>query len=339
MEIQETRSDPEFSVHSAQPARPPLSVQRVIDASTRIATFTISIDPHNPPDVFFDTNVWIGMSTNDVEHLRRLRIERGFRYRYSVTNYVELISRLARGPSPRWNNPFTKVRAAFRRIHTLCDPEVLPSPESEYLASVDLIHCIDSRWVSNPEQTALAVRTICNADTLGDITGTGIQGPRSLVSQRWIVDPTHYLHLTSTDERSLSQIIATLDQFVTRPFRREDVDQLIPWFVRLATFFLLVRPSSGRVHVNQLSPAERNRFVQGFTHSAGRMFQSHITLIAFKNLIQVASIDPNDLYDALQLLQLQDENRLFVTNERSFFRYQEEPAIHRVAPWESFRCS
>jgi hypothetical protein len=69
------------------------------------------------------------------------------------------------------------------------------------------------------------------------------------------------------------------------------------------------------------------------------MFKSHITLIAYKTLIQGASIDPNDLYDALQLLQLQDENRLFVTNEKSFFRYHEEATIHRVAPWESFRHS
>jgi hypothetical protein len=143
---------------SVQPTQPPLAVQRVTDPSTRIATFTISFSPENPPDVFFDTNVWIGMSRNDVEHLKSLRVARGFRYRYSVTNDVELISRLARGPAPGWSNPFVRARAAFRRIRTLCDAEVLPSPESEYLAAVDLIHYMNPRWVPNPEQTALAVQ-------------------------------------------------------------------------------------------------------------------------------------------------------------------------------------
>lgn len=279
------------------------------------------------------------MSSDDVEHLKSLQIERGFRYRYSVTNYVELISRLARGPAPGWSNPFAKVRAAFRRIRTLCDVEVLPSPESEYLSAVDLLHYIDARWVPNLKQTALALEIICNADTLGDITGSGIQGPRSLITPRWVIDPAHYLHLTDTDERSLSQVIASLDHFVTPPFRRENVDELVPWFVNLATFFLLVRPSTGNVQANQLSAEEQSRFVHGFTHGAGRMFKSHITLVAFKTLVQGASIDPNDLYDALQLLQLQDENRLFVTNEKSFFRYHEDATIQRVAHWESFRHS
>jgi hypothetical protein len=267
---------------SAQPPDSPVSVSRVVDPATRIATFTITFSPDNPPDVFFDTNVWISMRPVDVEALRRLQIQRGFRYRYSVMNYVELLSRLARGPTPGWHNPFGIVRGAFRRIHALCDPEVLPSPEMEYLAEVGLSHHLNPEWIPNPEQTSLAVDTIRHADTLGDITGLGIQSPRSLVTPRWLVDPTHYLHLTETDERSMRQIVETIDQFVTRPFRRENVDQLTPWFVRLASFFLLVRPSRGSARPDHLSREERNRFVQGFTYGAGRMFHSHITLIAYK---------------------------------------------------------
>lgn len=326
---------PEESTESA--GTPPVTVSRVIDPSTRIATFNISFLPENPPDVVFDTNVWVSMRPADLDSLKRLRLERGFRYRYSVTNYVELLSRLARGPAPGWMNPFGIVRGAFRRIHELCDAEVLPSPEMEYLEEVGLSHYLEPEWAPNPRQTALAVEAIRHAETLGDITGQGIQSSRSLVTPRWLVDPAHYLRLTETDERSMRQIIGTLDQFVTRPFRRENVDQLTPWFVRLASFFLLVRPSGNRARPDLLSQEERSRFVGGFTYGAGRMFNAHITLVAYKELRQGAAIDPNDLYDALQLLLLRDDNRLFVTNERSFFRYyQNAPAVQRVVPWEAF---
>ena len=209
----------------------------------------------------------------------------------------------------------------------------------EYLAEVGLSHHLDPLWIPNPEQTALAVEAISHAETIGDITGVGIQSPRSLVTPRWVVDPLHYLQLTETDERSMRTGIEALDLYVTRPFRRENVNQLTPWVIKFAFLFLLVRPSRGRVIPSQLPSEEQSSFVQGLTHGAGRMFRAHITLVAHKRLVRGASADPNDLYDALQLLQLREPNALFVTNERSFFKYYEGAAINRVVPWDSFRRS
>src|SRR5690349_1775878 len=296
----------------------PVTVSRMVDPETRIATFMISFPPEFPPDVLFDTNVWVSMTRQDVEALETLRRERGFRYRYSVTNYVELLSRLGRGPAPGWTNPFAIVRAAFRRIQRICEPAVLPSPEMEYLEEVGLSNYLDRAWIPDPQQTAIAVSLVARAETLGDITGSGIQSPQSLGVPRWVVDPAHYLRLTKTDEASMQQIVGTLRQFVTGPLTHDNVNQLARWFVRLATFFLLVRPSGGRTLPNKLSPDERNQFVRGFTYGAGRIFKSHITLTAIKTLNLGHAVDPNDLYDALQLLMLRDANRLFVTNEHSF---------------------
>jgi|CXWL01.1.fsa_nt_gi hypothetical protein len=321
-----------------QEARNPLTVSRVVDSVTRNATFTIGFPPERPPDVFFDTNVWVSMTWRDVEALEALRRERGFRYRYSVTNYVELLSRLGRGPSPGWANPFGIVRGAFRKIKHLCEPSVLPSPEMEYLEEVGLSHYLDPAWIPNIQDTAIAVHLIARADTLGDITGTGIQSAQVLTVPPWVVDPGHYLNLTQTDESSMARIVGTLRQFVTGQLTRDNVDQLVPWFVRLSIFFLLVRPSGGRALPNTLSSDEQNQFVRGFTYGAGRVFKSHITLTAIETLNLGHAIDPNDLYDALQLLMLRDSNRLFVTNENSFFRYQENQTIHRVVAWRGFIC-
>lgn len=325
--------------HQEQETGNLLTVSRVVDSLTRTGTFSIRFPPDNPPDVYFDTNVWVSMTQHDVACLKALKRERGFRYRYSITNYVELLSRLGRGPSPGWQNPFGIVRGAFRRVQELCEPSVLPSPEMEYLAEVDLSHYLDPAWIPNIHETTIAVELIARAQTHGDITGRGIQSPRVLTVPDWVIDPNHYIRLTETDESSMRDIIHTLGQFVTGQLTRENVEQLVPWFVRFASFFLLVRPSGGRVLPYALLTEERNRFIRGFTYGAGRVFKSHITLTAFQTLTRGQAIDPNDLYDALQLLLLRDKNRLFVTKERSFFRYQENPAIHRVVEWDGFRSS
>ena len=279
------------------------------------------------------------MSRNDVPALEALREARGFRYRYSITNYVELLSRLGRGPAPGWERPFELVRAAFRRIRHLCEAAVLPSPEMEYLEEVGLSRFINPHWVPDFQQTALSVELIARAGTLGDITGRGIQAAQSAGIPRWVIDPNHYLRLTETDEDSITEIIQSVNNYVAAPLSRENINTLIPWFVKLAGFFLLFRPSSGVTHLTDLQQQDQDRFVTGFTFGAGRMFNAHTTLIAYDYINRHARIDPNDLYDALQLLSLRHPNRLFVTNERSFFRYEEDPGIHRVVPWEAFRES
>ncbi len=69
------------------------------------------------------------------------------------------------------------------------------------------------------------------------------------------------------------------------------------------------------------------------------MFKAHVTLIAVKTLNLGERVDPNDLYDALQLLMLRERSRLFVTKDNSFFRYREDETIHRVVEWDGFRSS
>lgn len=316
-----------------------LTVSRVIDPITRMASFTVSFPPDHPPDVYFDTNVWISMTRQDVETLETLKRTRGFRYRFSMTNYVELLSRIGRGVVPGWNNPFRLVRGAFRKIKRLCEREVLPSPEKEYLDGVALGHLVDPVWVADPGQMALAVDLVARAETLGDITGEGIQTVRSMRFPRWIVDPNHYFQLTETDETSMRHLVEELYQHVGQEIQRDRLDSLVHWFLKLATFFLLFRPSQRRSTLNTLTSDEKNRFISGFTYGAGRIFKAHITLVAVKTVDRRERVDPNDLYDALQLLTLNGQNRLFVTNENSFFRYQEEENIHRVIKWDGFRQS
>lgn len=313
-----------------------LLVIRDCDLQTHTLNFTIDFPPFCPPEVHFDTNVWLGMSDIDVESLQTHKNQRDYRYRYSVTNYVEMLSRLGRGPTPRFPNPFGRVRAAFRRIQRLCDREVLPSPEMAFLEHAGLSHYLSPAWIPNPEQIAIAVSVIAHAETIGDITGIGIQTLSSARIPRWVVDPMQYTRLTDTDEASASAIIQRLNECASRPLTRDNIERIVPWFQHLAEFFLLIRPSSGRTQYIDLSPDEQNRFGEALTRGAGHVFQAHMTFVAANTINRQHSIDPNDLYDAMQLLLL-NGNRLFVTNDTDFIRYTVDATIHHVVPWEPFR--
>ncbi len=88
--------------------------------------------------------------------------------------------------------------------------------------------------------------------------------------------------------------------------------------------------------MGDLQLAEQDRFWRGFTLGPGRMFHAHITLIAIKTVNWQERVDPNDLYDAMQLLLLTDE-RLFITNEKNFLRHTKDSYVQRVLPWEAFK--
>ena len=92
----------------------------------------------------------------------------------------------------------------------------------------------------------MAVNVIAGAETIGDITGIGIQTPASIHFPRWVVDPTHYTRLTDIDDASVTAIIQMLSECATRPITRENIQSIVPWFQHMAKFFLLFRPSSGR---------------------------------------------------------------------------------------------
>lgn len=220
------------------PAIDRLTVVREHNPVTGVENYTISYPPSVPPEVFFDTVVWISMSQADEAALMQLKAARRFKYRYSITNYVELLSRLAKGRAPGWDNPFGIVRGAFRKIRRLCDGSILPSPEMDFLSRAELENYLHPDWVPNFDQTTIAVDLIANAETEGDITGRGIQTVRSTGLPRWVIDPSHYLELTQTDEASMTDLMEDLRNYVTEPLTKENVECIRPWVIKLAGFFL-----------------------------------------------------------------------------------------------------
>ncbi len=301
-------------------------------------TYKIELNIGGPFDVYFDTNVWRSMNSTDVDVLKKLKTRHDFRYRYSITNYVELMSHLGHAPSRQWPNPFNIVRASFKRILELCEPEVLPSPEMEFLAEAGLAHHIDPVWVPNVTHTAAAVLVVAEASSLDEIRGEKPQAAAAAGMPRWIIDPSHYHTLREVDANSMKLAMSKLPK-VSEPLPREFTEQLTEWFLTLASFFLLARPSSKKARFEGLTSDERNRFVRAFTKGCGRMFAQHCKFIAQRTLLDGKSIDPNDLYDMLQLLLLRAPERLFVTNEKAFFAYGIEPELQRVVRWEGFRKS
>ena len=313
-----------------------LTVRREKDARTDEENYFVEFAPNTPPEILLDTHIWLNMSRSEEQALQRLKAELGFRFRYSTTNYVELLSQLAQGPTKKRKNPFGMVRGAFRKIRRLCEPEVLPSPEMAYLESAQLLRYLDPAWAPDVSQTAIAVDVIARAETEGDITGIGIQTPASARVHRWVLTPRHYLQLTQIDDQSMTGIMRDLDSYKQGSLTKQNIAQLTPWFQKLAAFFLLYRPSCGRTTMSDLLLDEKNRFWASFTKGAGRMFHTHVTLIAIKTINWGERVDPNDLYDAMQLLLLTEE-RLFVTNEKNFLRHTKDSYVQRVLPWEAFK--
>lgn len=116
-----------------------------------------------------------------------------------------------------------------------------------------------------------------------------------------------------------------------------DLDRLHSWFMKLAEFFLLVRPSSGRVFYKHLTSEEQDQFGRALIGGAGQIFQTHCIHLVKKTVNEGRRVDHNDLYDMLQLFLLQDDNTLFITSEKAFFQYLIDPNWpQRVLPWTAF---
>ncbi len=215
-----------------------LFIRRENNTSTEEENYFVEFDQQIPPEVLLDTHIWLNMSKPDEQVLHVLRNQKGFRFRYSITNYIELLSQLAKGPTKKRKNPFSMVRGAFRKIKRLCEPTVLPSPEMAHLEGTQLLHYLHPAWTPNLEQTALAVDLIANANTEGDITGIGIQTPATIISPRWVIDPRHFLMLTQTDDQSIVNMLSDLKtSFQPGTLAKSNIDKLTPWFQNLATFF------------------------------------------------------------------------------------------------------
>lgn len=285
----------------------------------------VQFDPENPPDVFFDTNVWIGMGDSDLSNLERLEARFGFKYHYTVTNFAELVSHLTDAPSARCGDPFKRYQACFRKILSLCIAEVLPSPEMDFLEMTGLSHYLDPVWRPKIPDIMNAAEIIANAPNVGGVAA---------------VNPNHYSQLREVDGASFRTMIGTLNiQPPIRGMDKEKVAQLQAWFLKLANFFLIMRPSNKRVHYNSLTADERSRFAMAFTNGAGKLFHVHVTRLAKKHINDGRAIQPNDLYDLMQLLLLRQPNRIFVTDDRAFYDYQIEPETQRFLPWTAFRAS
>ena len=204
-----------------------------------------------------------------------------------------------------------------------------------YLARVQLLHHLHLAWVPNTRQIAIAVDLIARAETEGDITGMGIHTPASSAVPRWVLVPMHYLKLAQIDDQSITLMMKDLYNYLPGSLKRDNIDQLTSWFQKLAVFFLLYHPSNGRTTMSDLLPNERKLFWASFANGPGRMFDAHVTLITIKTINWREKIDSNDLYDAMQLLLL-EEGRFFVTNEKNFLRHKES-YVQRVPPWEAFK--
>lgn len=303
------------------------------------ANLEIKYDQNNPPVIFFDTNVWRSITETDVATLQRLQQKYGFHYRYSATNFVELVSHLEDQPSKSSRKPFRMYQACFRRMRKLCDREILPSPEMVFLTRAALVDYIDPVWIPSVDQMARAVELITNANSLAELTGEEDGNSGTAIVPRYVVKPSHYRRLRNIDGDSMRAIMEELQEF-RRPIASADHNKLLQWFMRLSEFFLFVRPTSGKRFLKHLTNQERDRFQRALIGGVGQLFQTHCMHIVKKTVNDGRKVDPNDLYDMLQLILLEDDNVLFVTSEKTFFLYQiDADKPQRVLLWTWFASS
>jgi len=71
-----------------------LTVRREKDARTDEENYFVEFDPNIPVEILLDTHIWLNMSKAEEQVAQRLRTELCFRFRYSMTNYIELLSGL-----------------------------------------------------------------------------------------------------------------------------------------------------------------------------------------------------------------------------------------------------
>ena len=224
-------------------------------------------------------------------------------------------------------------QSCFRRIRKICDRDILPSPEMVFLAHAGLSQYIDTIWIPDVQQMALAVELITNAKSLAELTGEEDGNTGRVNVPRYIVKPSHYRELRDIDRESMRAIMEELHGF-KRPIAVDD--SLVRWFVKLSHFFLFVRPTNGKLLQN-LTAEEQDRFSIALTQGVGQLFQTHCTNLVKKTVNDERKIDPNDLYDMLQLILLENDNALFVTSEKTFFLYEiDHDQPKRVLRWANF---
>ena len=282
--------------------------------------WVIDFDPAKPPDVFFDTNVFRDLNSTSMDALRQLQVERNFRYRYSMLNFVELVSHLGDAPSEDVSNPFAMFQKPFKRIIELFDLNVLPSAEEVFMTATGLKHYLGPKWIVNPAFYAQAVSEIARANTVDDILKNGI-------------DPAHYKKLRECDGESFLYLTDEAKKLAEKSQRWWG--EWVPRFVS----FQIFRASSQKTRLEKLKSKEQIRVMKFFAEEGGRMFAIHLRKLMEKAVKDGRKLYANDFYDMLQLLLLVNTNLLFVTDDRSFRQYYGGPKHHKVIPWKGFKAS
>ena len=296
---------------------------------TRQANGEIIIDyaPKNPPQIFFDTNVLLGLNPDGISALRKLQVNRRFTYRYSMLNFVELASHLGDEATSDTPNPFRKYQAAFKKISSVFDLKPLPSAETVFMKAVGLYHYLGPSWQVNEEEWANNLTIIANAHNLAELRERKFS-------------PEHYKEVRKQDETWFLKFIEKAREIGNLPTQSED-QILSDWGKLLGQFyaFLIYRASSAKKTFSSLGMGEQKRVIKFFEGSGGAMFLMHFVHLLKKILRDHRKEDANDFYDMLQLILLKDENLLFVSDDRPFHQYYGGPKQHRVVSWKMFQAT
>ncbi len=286
----------------------------------------IGWNPKNPPQVFFDTNVLLGLNPEGIAALKTLQKKREFIYRYSMLNFVELASHLGDEPSTRSRNPFRKYQAALFKIVANFDLKPLPSPEMVFMKAIGLYNFMDPRWNVDVQSWDQSLPFMASANNLAEL-------------RRAQFHPEHYKKLREEDGRMFLRFIEEAKIIGKIPAQEGQPNP--EWGNYLGKFynFIVSRASMGKIFFSSLSRFKQNQVIRFFKGPGGEMFRFHFSKILEKTLNYQRGEDANDFYDMLQLLLLRDENLIFVTDENLFQDYDGGPQHHRVLPWKEFMQS
>lgn len=301
-----------------------VETDRRILTVTRLSNGDINIDYHPkfPPHVFFDTNVVIGLNAESMDALNRLKSQQGFIYRYSMLNFVELASHMGDEPDSNTPNPFKKYQSAFKKIASLCDPRPLPSAEMVFMKAVGLYHFLGPKWIANESEIAGTLKSFVQANDLAELRKAGFS-------------PEHYMKLRELDGEWFLDFVVKAKEIGGLP---DGSDNWANWLGHFYSY-LVFRASSTRKTMSTLGKGEQKRVVKFFEGPGGKMLLTHFKHLLVKTIRDQRHEDSNDFYDMLQLLLLQDSNRLFVTDDRPFHQYYAGAEHHRVVPWKIFKKS
>ena len=283
----------------------------------------IDYNPSTPPHVFMDTNVLRGLGKKGIEALRLLQSGRGFQFRYSMLNFIELVAHLDDPPSAGSPDPFRKFQAPFKKIVELFCPDVLPSSEMVLMDATGLREYIDPKWVADPMDIGRQVAIIAKACSLEEIRQFGI-------------DPHHYKHLKDVDCNSFKAMMRGAIETLEKPLHVNDSSA--KWLGHIYSF-LIYRASCKRIRLSTLPRGKQRQVVLSFRGHGGKMFEGHLLKLLKRTINDGRAPNGNDFYDMQQLLLLRDPNLLLVTDDRSFFSYYMGSEYHRVVPWKGFQDS